>query len=168
MEALSNEYLLQRISEQLGNDLLSSEDTYGMLSVTVNKDRNMDLLNWLYQDEELQFRFLTTLCGMNIPEQQGQEIGVVYHVHSLTNNVRLRIKCFMPAAEPVIRSATSLFLSANWQERETYDFFGIRFEGHPNLKRILNVEEMDYFPMLKQYPLEDGTRTDKDDKYFGR
>ena len=53
-------------------------------------------------------------------------------------------------------------------ERETYDFFGVNFIGHPNLKRILNVDEMDYFPMLKQYPLEDQTRLDKDDEMFGR
>jgi NADH-quinone oxidoreductase subunit C len=53
-------------------------------------------------------------------------------------------------------------------ERETYDFFGVRFQGHPNLKRILNVDEMEMFPLLKQYPLEDSSREDKDDRFFGR
>jgi NADH-quinone oxidoreductase subunit C len=53
-------------------------------------------------------------------------------------------------------------------ERETFDFFGVNFLNHPNLKRILNVDDMDYFPLLKQYELEDATRTDKDDRYFGR
>ncbi len=74
----------------------------------------------------------------------------------------------MPIESPQISSITSLYEASNWQERETFDFFGIEFIGHPNLKRILNVDEMDYFPMRKEYPLEDQTRTDKDDKYFGR
>ena len=63
---------------------------------------------------------------------------------------------------------TSLFPSANWMERQEYDFFGIEFEGHPDLRRILNVDEMDYFPMRKEFRLEDATRDDKEDKYFGR
>jgi NADH-quinone oxidoreductase subunit C len=63
---------------------------------------------------------------------------------------------------------TGIFSAANWMEREAYDFFGIRFKGHPNLKRILNVEDMDYFPMRKEYKLEDETRTDKNDTMFGR
>lgn len=63
---------------------------------------------------------------------------------------------------------THLWPAANWMERETYDFFGVEFVGHPDLRRILNVDDMDYFPLRKQYPLEDGTRTDKEDEFFGR
>ena len=63
---------------------------------------------------------------------------------------------------------TSLYASANWMERETYDFYGIIFDGHPDLRRILNMDEMEYFPLRKEYPLQDATRTDKEDKYFGR
>ena len=74
----------------------------------------------------------------------------------------------MPIVNPSIATVTDLFAAANWQERETFDFYGIIFEGHPNLTRIMNVDEMDYFPLRKEYPLEDGTRTDKEDKYFGR
>jgi NADH-quinone oxidoreductase subunit C len=67
-----------------------------------------------------------------------------------------------------IKSVVDLFASANWQERQEFDFFGIDFVGHPNLTRILNVEDMDYHPMRKEYRLEDGTRDDKEDKFFGR
>ncbi len=111
---------------------------------------------------------MTDLCAVHMPNQPGREIGVVYHMHSLTNNVRLRLKCWIPEANPEIASATPLFAAANWMERETYDFFGVRFQGHPNLKRILNVDEMEMFPLLKQYPLEDSSREDKDDRFFGR
>jgi len=61
-----------------------------------------------------------------------------------------------------------LFVGANWMERETFDFYGVNFKGHPNMKRILNEDSMDYHPMRKEYQLEDATREDKDDTYFGR
>jgi NADH-quinone oxidoreductase subunit C len=83
-------------------------------------------------------------------------------------NVRIRMKIYTAIEDPKIFTATRLFESANWMERETYDFYGVNFVGHPNLKRILNVDEMDYFPLRKEYPLEDQTRIDKDDQMFGR
>lgn len=89
-------------------------------------------------------------------------------LHSWTNNVRVRIKVYVPIAEPNVPTLTNLFASANWMERESFDFFGINYVGHPNLKRILNIEDMDYHPMRKEYPLEDATREDKIDALFGR
>ena len=86
----------------------------------------------------------------------------------MQKNTRLRVKTFVKEDDPKMPTITDLFSSANWMERETYDFYGIVFEGHPNLIRILNVEYMDYFPMRKEYPLEDATRKDKDDRFFGR
>ena len=80
----------------------------------------------------------------------------------------MRLKVFTDIKQPDVFSVTALFRSANFMERETYDFFGVNFIGHPNLIRILNVEEMDYFPLRKEYPLEDQTRIDKDDEMFGR
>jgi NADH-quinone oxidoreductase subunit C len=86
----------------------------------------------------------------------------------MIDNVRIRLKIFFPIEDPNVPTLTNLFLTANWMEREAYDFFGINFTGHPNMKRILNIDEMDYFPMRKEYAIEDGTRTDKDDTMFGR
>ena len=98
----------------------------------------------------------------------GRELAIVYHLHNLTENVRIRFKVFTAVDEPDVFTASKLFAAANWMERETFDFYGVNFVGHPNLKRILNVDEMDYFPMRKEYPLEDQTRVDKDDEMFGR
>ena len=92
----------------------------------------------------------------------------LYHLHNFSENIRLRYSVSTSVNETAVFTASKLFESANWMERETYDFFGINFIGHPNLKRILNVDEMDYFPLRKQYPLEDQTRIDKDDEMFGR
>ncbi|HMX81199.1 MAG TPA: NADH-quinone oxidoreductase subunit C, partial [Ferruginibacter sp.] len=87
---------------------------------------------------------------------------------NLVDNIRIRFKIYADIEKPDVFSATALYQAANVMERETYDFFGVNFVGHPNLKRILNVDEMDYFPMRKQYPVEDQLRIDKDDEMFGR
>ena len=92
----------------------------------------------------------------------------MYQLHNLYTNVRIRLKIFLPENNPTVSTLTSVFAAANWLERETYDFYGVQFEGHPNLTRILNVDEMIIFPMRKEYPLEDQIRQDKNDFMFGR
>lgn len=168
MQKPDNNTVLEVLQQHLGEGLLHHEVTYGMLTAEVHPAAVLHLFQYLFEHPELKFQFLTDITGIHYPHNKGKELGAVYHLHSLQNNVRIRIKAFMPVERPHIPSLTPLYAGANWMERETYDFFGIIFEGHPNLRRILNVDEMDYFPMRKEYPLEDGTRTDKEDKYFGR
>jgi NADH-quinone oxidoreductase subunit C len=168
MADINNGYLLQQLQGRFEADIISADEPYGMLTIEFNKNKIVDLLNYLYNHNQLQMQFLTDVCGIHYPDNAGKELGVIYHLHSLQNNLRLRIKCFMPNNAPEIDTVSSVFASANWQERETFDFYGIHFTGHPDLRRILNVDEMDYFPLRKEYPLEDQTRTDKDDTYFGR
>ena len=139
-----------------------------MLSFYSDKKLNLKVLQFLYDEPSLAFRFLTDLCAVHYPDNKGRELAVVYHLHNLNENVRLRYKVFTDIEKPDVFSATALFSAANWMERETYDFFGVNFIGHPNLKRILNVDEMEYFPLRKEYPLEDQKRTDKDNEMFGR
>ncbi len=165
---LTNEYIRQRLTDKFGDKVVSFEEPYGMLTFEAPKEDNLKVLQFLFDDEELQFRFLTDLCAVHYPDQEGRELAMVYHLHNLVKNVRIRFKVFTNIQEPDIFTATNIFSTANWQERETYDFFGVNFVGHPNLKRIQNVDEMDYFPMRKEFPLEDQTRIDKDDEMFGR
>jgi NADH-quinone oxidoreductase subunit C len=165
---LTNETIKQRLKEKFADQVSNFEEPYGMLTFEVPKDLNLKLLNFLYDDEELSFRVLTTLCAVHYPHYPGRELAVVYHLHNLVENVRIRFKIFVDINKPDVFTATGLFAAANWMERETYDFYGVNFVGHPNLIRILNVDEMDYFPMRKEYPLEDQTRIDKDDEMFGR
>lgn len=164
---LTNEHIKQRLTEKFP-ELTGFEEPYGMLTFEAPKELNLKVLNFLYDDEELKFRFMTDLCGVHYPSDKGRELAVVYHLHNLEANVRIRFKVFTNIEQPDIYTATGLFSAANWMERETYDFYGVNFVGHPNLKRILNVDEMDYFPMRKEFPLEDSTRIDKDDEMFGR
>jgi NADH-quinone oxidoreductase subunit C len=165
---LTNDIIKQKLIEKFGEQVTDFTEPYGMLTFSAAKELNLKVLNFLYDSKELKFRFLTDLCAVHYPEQKGRELAVVYHLHNLEDNVRVRFKIFTDVSQPDVYTATGLYSAANWMERETYDFYGVNFLGHPNLKRILNVDEMDYFPMRKEFPLEDQTRRDKDDEMFGR
>lgn len=165
---LTNEYIRQRLTEKFGDQIQNIDEPYGMLTFEAPKELNLKVLQFLFDDAELKFRFLTDLQAVHYPDNKGRELAVVYHLHNLVDNIRIRFKVFTSIEQPDIFSATALFSAANWMERETYDFYGVNFVGHPNLKRILNVDEMDYFPMRKEFPLEEQTRLDKDDEMFGR
>jgi NADH-quinone oxidoreductase subunit C len=166
--ALTNETIRQQLTEKFGEEIYDWSEPYGMLTFTSHKDLNLKVLQHLFDDPTLQFRFLTDICAVHYPEKKGAELAVVYHLHNLVENIRIRFKVFTDVNKPDVFSATALYASANWMERETYDFYGVNFVGHPNLVRILNADEMDYFPMRKEYPLEEQTRVDKDDEMFGR
>lgn len=166
--ALSNEYIQEQLVAKFGDQVHSFSTDSGMLSFESPKEMNLKVLQFLYDEPSLGFTFLTDLCGVNYPDNIGSELVVVYHLHNFTENVRVRFSVATSINQPAIFTASKLFESANWMERETYDFFGINFVGHANLKRILNVDEMDYFPLRKEFPLEDQTRIDKDDEMFGR
>ena len=166
--SLSNDIIKQKLTEKFPDVLTDWQEPYGMLTFTATKDMNLKVMQYLYDDMELQFRFLTDLQAVHFPDRKGEELSVVYHLHNLVDNVRIRFKVFTDIKKPDVFSATALYQSANFMERETYDFYGVNFIGHPNLIRILNVDEMDYFPMRKEFPLEEQTRIDKDDAMFGR
>ena len=168
MTPLSGEFITGKVKTQFGDDLLSASESYGMTTLVVERNRIMDVLRFMKEDADLNFHFLTDLCGVHYPFNKGNEIGVIYHLHNFMTNTRVRVETFFPSEDPLVPTATTLWAGANWMERETYDFYGVIFDGHPDLRRILNVDDMDYFPMLKQYQLQDDTREDKNDKMFGR
>lgn len=128
-----------------------------------------ECVRFMKEDKTLNCVMLTDLCGIHYPDNEFQrQFAVAYLLHNWIKNVRIRIKTFLNGDKPEIDTVSDIFASANWMERETYDFFGIKFIGHPNLKRILNAESLTSYPMRKEYPLEDAGRTDKDDRFFGR
>ncbi|QIG90619.1 NADH-quinone oxidoreductase subunit C [Chryseobacterium sp. POL2] len=164
---MTNEFVLEALTREFPETILTTSEPYGMLTVEVKKDDIKKVVHYL-RDSSLEFNFLTDICGIHYPENPEKELGVVYHLHNMMTNVRLRLKAFMPKENPEIDSLTELFAGANWMERETFDFYGIKFKGHPDLRPILNMDDLGYHPMLKEYRLEDGTRTDKNDSMFGR
>ena len=159
--------ITEALKAKFGDDILSTETPYDFLTFNVRKEKVIEIIQFLHDEESLQFRFLTDLCGVHNPDA-GEKFAVVYHLHSLTNNYRLRLKITLGGEHPEVQTLTGIFPAANWMERETFDFYGIIFKGHPNLKRILNVDDMLIFPLRKEYPLEDQVRLDKNDAMFGR
>ena len=167
MSKITNEEIVQHINTRFGDKVQIDGEPYGLLTVETGRDNIIELLTWLKNDATLQFIFLTDLTAIHYPERE-KPIGIIYHLHSLVNNVRIRIKVFVADGDVQMPTATVLWDGANWMERETYDFFGVVFNGHPDLRRILNVDDMTAFPMRREYPLEDPNRVDKKDYFFGR
>ena len=164
---MTSEFVLEAINREFPEAVISSSGPYGFLTVEVKKEELKKVIHHL-KESSLNFMFLTDICGIHYPDHKEKELGVIYHLHNLQENFRIRIKSFFPKDNAEVDSITDLYSGANWMERETYDFYGITFKGHPDLRVILNMEELGYHPLLKEYALEDGTRTDKDDSMFGR
>lgn len=167
MAEINNHELIQVLSERFGERVMAIHEPYGLLTFEISKGDIIDVLRFLKEHEVFKFNFLTDITAVHYPERS-QAIAVVYHLHSMVNRFRVRVKVFLSAEHPSVPTATVLWNGANWMERETYDFFGVDFKGHPDLRRILNMDDLGVFPMLKQYPLEDPNRVDKKDEYFGR
>jgi NADH-quinone oxidoreductase subunit C len=166
MEVKDQETIIDAINGKFEGEILQTEMLYDFLTITLKKDRIIEIIKHLYDHPETKFQYLTTMFGVHYPDQN--QIGMVYQLHNLVSNLRIRLKIYLPIENPSVPTLTNVFAGANWMERETYDFFGVIFEGHPNLKRILNVEDMIIFPLRKEYPLEDQVREDKNDAMFGR
>ena len=123
-------------------------------SVSVAAPRLLDLARYLYDEPEATFDQLTDICSVDYPEDQ-QRFEVVYHLHSLPLGQRLRLKARIAGDDPTIASVTSIWKGAEFLEREVYDMMGIRFSGHPDLRRILMPEDYaEGYPLRKDFPAE--------------
>jgi NADH-quinone oxidoreductase subunit C len=159
-----DQLVIDQLTTTFGEAIVAHERITDMVVITVKKAAIHDVLK--HCKEKLDFNFLTTMCGMHYADKD--MLGLVFHVQSMRQGHRIRLKTETPLKDPVFPTFTDLWPTANWMEREAFDFFGLHFTGHPNLKRILNMEDFPAFPLRKDYPLEDPTREDKDDSYFGR
>ena len=167
--ALETAYIQEKMAQKFGNKVLNFAMSRDIFSFEATSDAIYEVIRTLKTEEDLNFHFLTDLCGVHYPDNdKNHQFAVVYHLHNWVENVRIRITTYLNGENPEVHSMTDLFLCTNWMERETFDFYGINFIGHPQLKRILNMDEMVSFPMRKEFPMEDSGRTDKDDRFFGR
>ena len=165
--ALTTEIISEKITAKFSEAVKVDADSLDYTAFVIDSAKAHDLVKYLRDEEG--FNFLTDVCGAHFPDNdKSAQFAVIYHMHNWVDSFRIRVKSFLDGENPVINTVTDLYLSANWQERETYDFYGIEFKNHPDLRRILNMDEMESFPMRKEFPLEDQGRTDKDDRYFGR
>ena len=166
MELDDQEKIIAVINEKFEGEILQTEMLYDFLTITLKKDKIIEIIKHLYDHADTKFQYLTTMCGIHYPDLN--QIAMMYQLHNMISNLRIRLKIYLPIENPKVPTLTNVFAGANWMEREAFDFYGVIFEGHPNLKRILNVEDMIMHPMRKEYPLEDQVREDKNDSMFGR
>ncbi|MFY7758959.1 MAG: NADH-quinone oxidoreductase subunit C [Flavobacterium stagni] len=166
--ALETVHIQEKLTQQFGENVFRFEMQRDIFSFEANASTIHAVIQYLKEEEELNFHFLTDLAAVHYPDNDADhQFAVVYQLHNWVENTRIRVRAYLNE-NPVIDTITDLFLSANWMEREAFDFYGVDFKGHPQLKRILNMDEMESFPLRKEFPMEDGGRTDKDDRFFGR
>jgi NADH-quinone oxidoreductase subunit C len=151
MEAL-NKKVLERLKAKYPDVPFEADEFRGELTVVIPKERIVDVCRFLKDDSELRFNLLADLCGidMNTPLHR---FGVIYNLYSFTNKYRMRLKTFTEEEHPNVQTVTGVWGTANWHERETFDMFGIIFEGHPDLRRMYMPDEFEYHPLRKDFPL---------------
>ncbi len=156
MDSVEKNQALTKLKAAFPNSIIEAKEFRGDITVTIKKEDLLSILQFLRDDEELKFNHLTSISGIDYLKMEDVEgrLAVVYHLYSLKNNRRLAIKTFITGDSLEIDSVYSLWKTADWQEREIYDLFGITFKGHPLLKRIFLPEDFEGHPLRKDYPLE--------------
>ncbi|MEQ1770680.1 MAG: NADH-quinone oxidoreductase subunit C [Devosia sp.] len=144
------ESLSERAAALLGDRVITSVISYGELTVTLHRDTIVDAVRMLREDEGMKFISFVDVCGVDFPEREDR-FEVVYHLLSPSKNLRIRLKVNTDEETPV-PSITGIFTGADWFEREAYDFYGILFTGHPDLRRILTDYGFDGHPLRKDFP----------------
>ena len=142
--------LAEHIELGLGESLESWKVEYGELTLTVNATNILDVIRFLRDNSSCKFVNLTDICGVDYPSRE-KRFDVVYHFLSPVQNQRIRVKTMTDETTPVA-SLTPLFPGAEWFEREAYDMYGILFDGHPELRRLLTDYGFDGFPLRKDFP----------------
>lgn len=133
----------------------------GETTVLVSRERVVDICQYL--KDSCRFDMLIDICGVDYLGQQPR-FQVVYHLLSIADNGRIRLKVAVPEEDPVVPTVSTVWSTADWHERECWDMYGIRFSGHPDLRRILMPDDWEGYPLRKDYPLQGPDR----EPYQGR
>lgn len=142
------------IKERYPAEVKGIREFRGQVSVIVKKGRIRKIMEYLHDTPELCFSYLRDLCGVDYLGRKEPRFEVVYQLYSISHRHTIRIRAEVPEDDPVIDSVSAIWDGANWHERECYDMFGIRFNGHPDLRRILMPEDWEGYPLRKDYPLK--------------
>lgn len=149
---MNNQTVVEKLKSRFPNISLEITEFRDELTLVVPKENIVELCRFLKGDPDLSFDLLADLCGidMHVPAKR---FGVIYNLYSLKNRHRIRLKTFTEEENPKVPTVSGVWSTANWHERETYDMFGIVFEGHPDLRRIYMPDEFEYYPLRKDFPL---------------
>ncbi len=146
-------HIIDRIKDKFGDKVLESHNFRDDQTVTVDKGSIHAVSQFLRDDPELSFNFLMDITAVDYVDKKEKRFEVVYHFYSLKNNNRVRVKAPVEEENCEIDTITDLWKTTDWYEREIWDMYGIKFKGHPNMKRILLYEEFKGHPLRKDYPI---------------
>ena len=149
---MSTSYI-DRIKSKYPRIIIDSNNFRGEQTITVKKESVLELLKFLRDDPELDFKFLMDLTAVDYLNRKDTRFEVVYHFYSLKHKGPLRIKIPVGEDDCTVDSVSSLWKTANWYEREVWDLYGIKFDDHPDMRRILLYEEFKGHPLRKDYPI---------------
>ena len=150
--------LVEKLSNRFGSDLTDSRVQFGEATIVVQQAKLLEVCRALHDEAEFDFKELIDASGVDYSEYannkwDGPRFAVSYHLLSVKNNHRLRVKVFIDGEPPIVDSVIDIWRSANWYEREAFDLFGIVFDGHPDLRRILTDYGFIGYPFRKDFPL---------------
>lgn len=146
---------VKALTDAFGDAILDSNEFRGELTITVDASRIVEVGEYIRDTDGLKFNMLSDIAGIDyLPaDPEEKRFCLNYHLYSTFTNRRLRLKVLWNEEDAPVPSVTSVWPSANWEEREAYDMFGILFANHPDLRRVLMPPEWDGFPQRKDYPL---------------
>ena len=146
-----NDIIIEKLKTRFPESIEGMNDFRGDLTLQVKRVDIVKVCEFLKTDPVLSFDMVVDLCGVDLYRPEGR-FEVVYNLYSLKNKKYLRLKVLVDEEDPVVDTVTSVWSGANWHERETFDMFGIKFEGHPDLRRMYMPEDYEYFPLRKDFP----------------
>lgn len=144
------------LKEKFADAILLCETKCAQETITFQKDKILPIFKFLKEDSSMEFTFLTDVAGLDcmMMKDAPERFSVVYHLYSFKHNLWIRLKCYVPEKEPQVETLYSLWKGANWLEREVYDMYGIEFQNHPDLRRLLMPDDYPAYPLRKDYPLQ--------------
>lgn len=150
---MENTAIIEKVKSSYGDLVIDSHNFRGDQTVVIKNERTLEFFQFLQSDPGLVFNFLMDLTAVDYFKKKPQRFEVVYHLYSLKNNSRFRVKIPVDEKDCKVASLTPLWNTANWYEREVWDLYGVKFQGHPNLSRILLYEGFKGHPLRKDYPI---------------
>lgn len=146
-----NERIIEKLKGQFPSSLEGTNEFRGDLTLQIKREDIVRVCEFLKTDADLAFDMVIDLCGVDMYRPEGR-YEIIYNLYSLKNKKYLRLKVLVDEDKAVIDSVTGVWAGANWHERETYDMFGVKFAGHPDLRRMYMPEEYEYYPLRKDFP----------------
>jgi NADH-quinone oxidoreductase subunit C len=153
-ENMESIQIAEKIKEQFPDEVLEIKEFRGQASVTLKKEKILDIGRYLHDDPELGLDYLVDVCGVDYQGKKDKRFEVVYHLYSMKHRHMVRLKAVVGEEDTKIDSVMPVWAGANWHEREAFDMYGIIFNGHPDLRRVLLPEDWEGYPLRKDYPVK--------------